>query len=561
MKFFIEGERYSIEILKETFDDAKFFHQIGLDGIITAVGYYRSTEKNNLVFLLPKVFMAYNDMTIFGLTKLEISDLEIGGSLIHDSKYNWIRQLSIYFYNSLIEFRKRNYKSSVLHLIETFDLNTNIPESEFSYLDLYLSFVNFYKKNKDIILYKYIDSVSNQIRKPKWATTIRKSMPLILNRKPLYVEIQNKKKAQDKEEELIVYFLSIVNHFNEEHNLSLPINKIYSLIKGKAFESLCKNGLKELRKIKYRYFNDTFKRMYCLCEIFFSYYNSSTVKKKNDEFLSITNYNIVFEDMVDKLFTQRRYIVETNNGISIEKLKNNADGKILDHIYDYKSIFDRSDIFYIGDSKYYKPGHLAGSLSKYKQYTYAKNIIQFNVDLLNDNRSYIGIRYRDELTDGYNITPNFFIYGYINGINNYLTHDITAIGPVVCSFHYFDRLFDRDTLFIQQYRINFLFVLKAYTTINNKGIQSFCDEVKASFRNNFIEYFSDKNTCSFEFFEFNEACDKELFLKENFRSLIGKCYNTAEGKLILAKHCKDESLSDDVLTMFNKIEGITAIHQ
>ena len=98
----------------------------------------------------------------------------------------------------------------------------------------------------------------------------------------------------------------------------------------------------------------------------------------------------------------------------IKDLKKNDDGKIIDHIYDYQSLIDTSNIFYIGDSKYYKSNSEVGNLSKYKQFTYAKNVIQFNIDLLNKDKKETykpKIRYRDQLTEGYNITPNFFIYG------------------------------------------------------------------------------------------------------------------------------------------------------
>jgi len=506
--------------------------------------------------LLPKVFMTDEGETIFGLSKMKIIDLDIGGSLTHKNEYNWIRQLSVHFYNSLIEYRKRKYDPSILHLIETFELNTNISEYEFSYLDLYLSIINFYKKNKDTILYKHIDFISNQVRKPKWERTIKKSLPLVLNNKPIYIEINNKKKTPDKEEQLITYFLSIVNHFNTEHQLNLTIDKAYILIKDKAFQTFCKSGLKKLRKIKYKYFSDILRRMYRLCEIFFSYHNSSTIKKKRDEFLAVSNYNLVFEDMVDKLFTQKVYTSETNDGFSIEKLKNNPDGKILDHIYDYLSIIDTSDIFYIGDSKYYKSGHKAGTLSRYKQLTYAKNIIQFNIDLLNENKLSPNIRYRDDLTDGYNISPNFFIYGYINELNDYSNHDIAVIDKVVSSCHYGNRLFDRDTLFIHQYKINFLFVLKAYTTFDFNSSQIFRKEVKERFRNHFIDYFADKDACMFEFFEFDEIDDKEKFIVENFRVLVGKCYNTLHGRFLLAKHLNDNTINKTILSHFSPINNL-----
>lgn len=545
MKILIENEIYPTELLQEVFADPKFYKQNGLDGTITSVGYYHSFEKNSLVFMLPKVFMKEDDKTVFGCSKKELVDLIIDESIKHKTQYNWVRQLSVHFYKSLIEFRKRYDDTSIIHNIETFELNTNLNLKEYSYLDLLLSFVNFYKKNKNHILYKHIEYNSNQAIKPKWEKTIRKSLPILnSNNAPIYISIRNKRKTVNTEEELLTYFFSILSNFNHEHQLNLRIDKSFSIIKGKAFKNLQSNGLSKLRKIKYRYFNDTLKRMYVLCEIYFSYTDKSSSKRKREDFLSVNNYNIVFEDMVDKLFSDELNDTTINN-VSLNDLKKNDDGKIIDHIYDYQSIIDTSNIFYIGDSKYYKSNSEAGKLSKYKQFTYAKNVIQFNIDLLNEDKDKPyknGIKYRDDITEGYNITPNFFIYGYIEDEENFEEHLIEKKTELpIKSYHFKERLFDRDTLFVHQYKINFLYVLKAYTSFNSTNTQEFRKEVKRDFRKHFIDFFNDSKSCEFEFYKCKSKTEQEYksIVTDNFKSLNGKCYVNMENELILAKHIED----------------------
>lgn len=558
MKILIENEIYPINLLQEVFDDPKFYKQNGLEGTITSVGYYHSFEKNSLVFMLPKVFMAEDKKTVFDCTKDELVDLIVNESIKHKTQYNWVRQLSVHFYNSLTEFKKRYTNTSIIHNTETFELNTNLGDKEYSFLDLLLSFVNFYKKNKQQILFKHIEFVSNQAKKPKWEKTIRKSLPILANGKtPIYVEITNKKKIINTEEELLTYFFSILNHLNIEHNLNLKIDKSFNLITGKQFETLCINGSSKLRKIKHRYFNDTLKKMYFLCDLYFSQFDKSSYKRKREDFLAISNYNLVFEDMIDKLFSDKLNRFEVD-GITIDKLKNNDDGKIIDHIYNYKSLIDTSNIFYIGDSKYYKSDSLAGKVSKYKQFTYAKNVIQFNIDLLNKKgQNHLGnLRYRDKITEGYNISPNFFIYGYIDDINNYDSHSITKKGSPKQSYHFEDRLFDRDTLFVHQYKINFLYVLKAYTNFNEREIIVFRDDVKSMFRKHFLTFFNNKEDCGFEFYECNKAPHEyDIFVVENFKKLNGKCFCTIDDRLLLAKHNDDNELAD-ILKYFTKLNEL-----
>lgn len=559
MKILIENEIYPIDLLQEVFDDPKFYKQNGLEGTITSVGYYHSFEKNSLVFMLPKVFMAEDKKTVFDCSKEELIDLIENESVKHKTQYNWVRQLSVHFYNSLTEFRKRFNQTAIIHNTETFELNTNLGNKEYSFLDLLLSFVNFYKKNKQQILFKHIEFVSNQAKKPKWEKTIRKSLPIVTNGKaPIYVEITNKKKIINTEEELLTYFFSILNHLNKAHKLNLKIDKSFNFITGKQFENLCQNGSVKLRKIKHRYFNDTLKRMFVLCEMYFAQFDKSSSKRKREDFLAISNYNLVFEDMVDKLFSDKLNTLKVD-GITIDKLKNNDDGKIIDHIYDYKSLIDTSNIFYIGDSKYYKSDSTAGKVSKYKQFTYAKNVIQFNIDLLNKKgQQHLGnLRYRDKLTEGYNISPNFFIYGYIDDIDNYDYHAIQKKGNPIPSYHFEERLFDRDTLFVHQYKINFLFVLKAYTHFNEFEIQVFRDDVKKRFRKNFLKFFNNQQECGFEFYESNsEPNNYKSFVEDNFKKLNGKCFCTIDNRLLVAKHHNDTEL-DELLEDFTKIDQLT----
>lgn len=558
MKILIEGAYYPITTLQKIFDDPKFYTQNGLEGKVISVGYYHSFEKNELIYMLPKVFMIDDFNSVFGKTKNELLELNSIKNIKHDLQYNWIRQSSLYFYNSLLEYRKRITDSQIVNKTERFELNTNLGDQEYSYLDLLLSFVNFYKKNKNHILYKHIEYNSNQAKKPKWEKTIRKSLPILTsNNLPIYVSIRNKKKTVNTEEELLTYFFSILENFNQDHNLNLRIDKSFKIIKGNSFKILQANGLTKLKKIKYRYFNDTLKRMYALCEIYFTQTDKSSSKRKREDFLSVNNYNLVFEDMIDKLFSDELNNTEVNN-VSLKDLKKNDDGKIIDHIYDYKSLIDTSNIFYIGDSKYYKSNSEAGNLSKYKQFTYAKNVIQFNIDLLNKdkNRPYkTGIRYRDELTEGYNITPNFFIYGYIENEENFDEHLIEKKKELpVKSFHYKDRLFDRDTLFVHQYKINFLFVLKAYTNFNTIKTQKFREEVKRDFRKHFIDFFNDSKSCEFEFYKCKSTSlkDYESIVSNNFKSLNGKCYVNMETELILAKHIED-GIEESIMEVFEPI--------
>ena len=70
-------------------------------------------------------------------------------------------------------------------------------------------------------------------------------------------------------------------------------------------------------------------------------------------------------------------------------------------------------------------GHELGSESIYKQYTYARNVIQWNLDIFNSGKTTeSGIRLRDDVTEGYNIIPNFFVSAKMDESFNYTNDGI-----------------------------------------------------------------------------------------------------------------------------------------
>lgn len=545
MYILIEGEYYDTEDLQKVFEDLSFYSVHGSRGKIKSVGYYHSFEKNSLALMLPKVFMKDGESTIFGISPQDLF-VSQNESVKQKAEYSWIRQLSMYFYNSLKEFRNRFPESLLINYSDIFELRGKSSALEYSYLDILLSIVNFYKKNSSVISFNHIQSVSGNVKKARWERTIMKNTPVVTgNGTFFYPEVINSSKTLNVEEELIIYFLSIVRHLSTEHSLHIHIEKYFPLITGHRFAALQRNGLSKLRKIKYRYFSDLFKNMYRLCEIYFSLYDRADIKKRRQDFLVTGSYNIIFEDMIDKLFSEDMKEVSGYDGITLNDLKRNDDGKRIDHIFDYRSLIDTSDIFYIGDSKYYQSDRTADALSRYKQFTYAKNIIQYNINLLHDNTSYSSnMRYRDPLTEGYNITPNFFIYGYIDDANNYSLNELLPIGEPYEVKHFEHRLFDRDTLFVHQYKINFLFVLKSYTSFSGVNIRDFRKDVKEMFRKHFVNYFNSQAGHGYSFYRLVRNEGYSELLANHFRLLNGKSYITLENEMLVAKHHSDNSLND-----------------
>jgi len=226
------------------------------------------------------------------------------------------------------------------------------------------------------------------------------------------------------------------------------------LITGYRFKTYLDGlGKTRLLQIKYKYFSDKALHLWQLCYDFFDNAKRMNIQQERKEYLLVKSFNIVFEAIIDELLGEKNIPAG---------LKEQADGKRIDHLYSYQNLIttrNQEPVYYIGDSKYYKLGHAIGKESVYKQFTYARNIIQWNLNLfMNDDKDDEELQYdkrnfgnvpklRDDLTEGYNIIPNFFISAKM-AENLSFSDQISSTDREKKCFntqHFNDRLFDRDT--------------------------------------------------------------------------------------------------------------------
>lgn len=562
MKILFEGQRYNVAELIASFGD-KFYHRYAQDGFINVVGYYHG-ENSELFYFLPKLFVGENECFL---------DTDIHYSLFfqnpieeqlvaHLDLLNWFRKFLLLFYKSLANY-KRRVDSSIIELGETLQLSSSVGKNEYTFLDIVLSILNFYKKNKDVLIFHQKRIQSKKHHKVNWNKTISKYKPLIINGDPLYTDVTKKKRQINQDEELMVYFYSVLNYLKEEYKVDIAFTCPYNLIRGARFKDLLENGIYKLKILRNNYFSDQLKAIYNLLELFFQKTCIGQIRNRTDDFIIVRNYYTVFEDMIDRLISDELQNVKTSNGQSLNKLKNNPDGKVIDHLFEFDNLIDDDEsIFYIGDSKYYKHNNEVSSNSVYKQFTYAKNVIQFNIDLLLEKATMPSvikknIRYRDNITDGYNISPNFFIQGIISDYKNfdnpYLSQNKDK--NTQKSSHFKERLFDRDTLFVNYYEINFLFVLNAYSNFSDSKILELRNEFKLIFKTHFKTYF--KNHSGFDFYQFKFESEQKLieFVNLEFAFLTGRMMRTSSdpARLIIAFNARIDKKLQERFSIVNNL--------
>jgi hypothetical protein len=522
MKVLFEGYTYSTQAARSYLPN-EYFDLNSEQPKLRVVGYHYSNEFNSPVIILPKVFLNKTESFFVDGVSPEIFLQEnyldyIINPEMRGQVSNFLFECSSWFYFSI---KKYFYKRK--ETLSVFEDNLNIIDCSHNNnfnteLDLIFSLLKFNKENKDLFLYiKKINKSQNN--KIDWNKTINKIKPFISSSSfPIYSETLGKKKQINVDEELIVLFFSILKDIGNKYKINIPINPYYNLLSQKEIDKIKRRGTYYLRSIRYKYFDDRLLKLYNLLYAYFEKSEKSNTKYTQKEYLIIKDYNLVFQDMVDELLSD----------LDIpSKLKSQKDGKELDHIYKSKSFFEDDEIYFIGDSKYYSRRNTIEENSIYKQFTYAKNVIQYNIDIFNKDGSYpYKIKYRDELSEGYNITPNFFIRGLVDHLNHSLpdlTLDLDQEFDNQINLHYRDRLFDRDTLIVQSYSINFLYVLWSYISSNFAAGNQFKNEAKIKFRESLVTFIK----ANYNFALVTPSNSVNKFIKENFYTLNGRIYRPA----------------------------------
>lgn len=516
MKILIEQYGYDKDRLSAILDPHYFTELREGKAKIPYVGYFLSHKIPDVVFILPKVFII--DRKAFGeYEPEEIIDFE---NLKPEHKAN-VFNLSVWIYRAIKLYLQRKDKASEEAEILQNVVSHQGPSSE-TMIDIVLSLLKFDKEHKNLFAYitRLKHSGQNKIH---WQKTISRTQALIQNGVPIYLNPHTKQKDINFDEELIVLFYSVLNYLDKEFKFNVRPAFGYELLRPEAIQSMIDSGkgVRILRQNRRKYFTDEMVQLWNLLFTFFEQSQYVQSKENDDEqAMLVREFNLVFEDMIDSLIG--------DNSLP-SGLKSQKDGKIIDHIYrDNSLIEDKKRIYFIGDSKYYKDDNDIGPNSIYKQFTYAKNVIQYNIDLFNQNPEAFertNLQYRDNRTEGYNITPNFFIRGHlqIGQLNNYSDANLQLEKMNddkrhKISYHFENRLFDRDTLILQTYNINFLFVLACYV----QGAGERTQEIRRIFRKNIKKVLQSQ----YDFYAMTprEGINAEDFLKENFQQLLGKVF-------------------------------------
>ena len=501
------------------------------------VGYFYSRQLDDCVFILPKVLInedgklsddkinpneSIDPEELFSIERNTIS--ETSKDEYARKMLDFVYEFSVWVYRAIDVYRHRNPDSDIALSPEIVQMGRGRKRDRYTLLDIMLALVDFNRKNQDYLTF-VLRNIHSGNSKINWTKTVAQNKVLVQNGTPFYTSPINKKKRINYDEELLIIYYSILHHIKEKYNFNVHLNANFDLITGKKFEQYVKGmGKRRLKQIKYKYFSDRDLQIWDLCYAFFNQAYKVTIRSNVRDYLLVHDFHAVFEDMVDELLSDKDK--------EVQDMKTQEDNKRLDHLYRYFGLTEEEKkTFYIGDSKYYPLGAKVSDTAVAKQYTYARNLVQYHMNLYNsdkeDERNKAHI-YLDEETEGYDIVPNFFISAKIDDISKdgYKDSKIEHIKHngknFLISYHFKNRLYDRDTILVSHYNINFLFLLALYGKNRSSEQQRWAKGVKKEFRKKIIEGLNQE----FQFYVMTprEHVNGQEVLQQNFKEIMGKVF-------------------------------------
>ncbi|MDY4584141.1 MAG: restriction endonuclease [Candidatus Onthomorpha sp.] len=525
MRILIEEYQYEVADVKDILHGIDPLTNIEGKVSIHYVGYYYNSLLRDCVFILPKVLLQGNENSsdgkelVFGRYKPEeIANLDEKNPLSKKER-DFIYKFAVWIYRAIVVYKNdKQTDSSIIYYAQIAQIGKGQRRLSNTYLDILLSLIQFNRENQNFFFF-ILKNLHSGLNKINWTRTIGTTTAIVQRNRPIYLNPINKKRQINFDEELLVIFFSILNYIGDTYGFSKEINCQFDLIKGKMFETYLKGyGKTRLLQIKYKYFSDKALELWRLCFAFFDESRQIFINTEQKEYLLVKNFYIVFEAIIDELIGDK----PLPDGME----KKQGDGKIVDHLFSAPSLIDgkTKQTYYIGDSKYYKIDHELSSESIYKQYTYARNVIQWNLDIFNDGKK-SDVRLRDEVTEGYNIIPNFFISAKMDKEFDYSNDGIEKTDRKKNKhkqIQFKNRLFDRDTLLLFHYDVNFLFVLSLYAR-NNTSQKA---EWKNDIRNKFRKEIQDWLQKDYDFYAMRArpGVDGEEYIRHNFKQVVGKIY-------------------------------------
>lgn len=351
MKLLIEEYQYNVKDVVDVLEGLFTLQDVDNKISVSYVGYYYNPKIKDCVFVLPKVLIDEHGLVFGKYDPAKLIHLDRDEVKLEQHEKKFLYEFAVWIHRAIVVYNTANDNNGIVlrRVIES-DGNGAKKKSN-TLLDVILALIRFNKENRSFFTF-ILKNIHSGFNKINWGKTISETTAVVQGEEPIYLNPVNKKRQVNFDEELIVIFFSILNYVAERFGFRTEIPFGFNLITGNQFERYINGfGTRRLRQIKYKYYSDIAVRLWDLCYAFFDKTYQIKMSTSQSEYLLVKSFHIVFEAIIDELIGDK----DVPKG-----LQEQEDGKLVDHFYTYKGLIsnreEENDVYYIGDSKYYKIG-------------------------------------------------------------------------------------------------------------------------------------------------------------------------------------------------------------
>ena len=216
---------------------------------IPYVGYYYSSEVDDSVFILPKVFIKVKkdengkdvEKAFGSFDPTAIIDTnDKKNPLLRSTFYMDVFNLSTWIYRAIERYKERNSSEDITELVNVLSVDSANGDKSQTQINAILDLIRFNKEHQN--LFTFIARLSSQgHHRINWQKTISKRMPFIQDDAPVYMEPISHMKAINPDEELIVLFFSVIDYLHTKYHFRVIRNVNY-VTYPKEVEKLIQSG-------------------------------------------------------------------------------------------------------------------------------------------------------------------------------------------------------------------------------------------------------------------------------------------------------------------------------
>ncbi len=231
MRILIEEHQYKAEDVKDVLDGIDALENV--QGLVSLnyVGYFYNTRLEDCVFILPKVLLEDVDgrELVFGEHEPDkIIHLEDEKNPLHKAQYkkqrDFIYEFAVWIYRAICVFRDdKNHDTNIVFNKKVIEVGKGRLKKSNTFLDILLELIRWNKENQHFVFF-VLRNLHSGFNKINWTRTIARSTAIVQDDNPVYLNVVNKKRQVNFDEELLVIYFSILNYISDHYGFEKNIN-------------------------------------------------------------------------------------------------------------------------------------------------------------------------------------------------------------------------------------------------------------------------------------------------------------------------------------------------